>query len=55
MGSYSKFIGAVVGAVSGFLVARFGLPAEWATPEMQGAVTVFLSGIVTYLFPANAA
>jgi hypothetical protein len=53
MGNYSKLVGAVVGGVAGVLVSRFGLPTEFATPEIQGAVTVILSAVATFLFPAN--
>jgi hypothetical protein len=55
LGNYSKLVGSVVGGVFGLLVANFGLPAEWATPEIQGAVTVIMSAAFTYLFPANNA
>lgn len=48
----SKAIGATVGAAFGYLVS-LGLPGELATPEMQAAVTVIVSGVVAWLFPAN--
>lgn len=50
----SKFIGAIVGSAFGALVA-WGLPAELATTEIQMAVIVLLSGVVTWVFPANRA
>lgn len=53
MGAYSKMIGALVGGVAGFLVSMFGLPEAWATPEMQGAITVLLSTVFAFAFPAN--
>jgi hypothetical protein len=53
MGNYSKVIGAVVGGVVGLLGSRFGLPTDWATPEVQGAITILLSAGATFLFPAN--
>jgi hypothetical protein len=54
MGNYSKLIGSIVGGVVG-IAATFGLPAEWATPEIQGAIVVILSAIATFIFPANKA
>jgi len=53
LGNYSKAIGALVGGVFGVLVSRYGLPDVWATPEIQGAVTVLLSAACTWAFPAN--
>jgi hypothetical protein len=53
MGNYSKLVGSLVGGAFGFAVARWGLPADLATPEIQGAVTVLFGGILTFIFPAN--
>lgn len=53
MGNYSKLFGSLVGGVLGLAVSLFGLPAEWATPEIQGAITVLLGAAATFLFPAN--
>lgn len=53
-GNFSKLIGSLVGGVIGVGVSKFGLPAEVATPEIQGAITVLLSALATFLFPANA-
>jgi hypothetical protein len=55
MGSYSKLIGSIVGGVAGWLASRYALPPTLTSPEIQGAATVILSAVVTYLFPANAA
>lgn len=55
LGNYSKMIGSVVGGVLGLLVSIFGLPAEFASPEVQGLVTVIMSAVFTYAFPANQA
>jgi hypothetical protein len=52
MGNYSKLIGSIVGGVFG-LLATFGLPVEWATPEIQGAIVTGMSAIFTFIFPAN--
>lgn len=52
-GNYSKFFGSIVGALAGVAVSKLGLPADLATPEIQAATTVILTGIVTFLFPAN--
>lgn len=53
MGNYSKFLGALVGGVLGMLVNVFALPEAWASDEMQGAVIVILSAVLTYVFPPN--
>lgn len=53
LGNYSKIVGSLVGGLFGVMVANFGLPAEWATPEIQSAVTVIMSAVFTYMFPAN--
>lgn len=52
-GNYSKLVGSAVGAIFGILVSKFALPAEYASPEIQASVTVLLTAVVTYLFPAN--
>ena len=49
---WSKAIGAAVGALASVAV-NLGLPAEYATVELQGAVTVILAAIFAALFPAN--
>lgn len=53
LGNYSKLYGSLTGGVIGVLISRLGLPAELATPEVQGAVTVILSALFTFAFPAN--
>lgn len=53
LGNYSKAIGAIVGAVTGWAVSQFGLPAEWASPEINLAVTTIITTLVVYIFPAN--
>jgi hypothetical protein len=53
LGNYSKLYGSVSGGVLGYLIAALGLPAAFATPEMTAALTVILSGIFTFAFPAN--
>lgn len=52
MGNFSKAIGAIVGGVFGLLAGNI-IPVEYATPEMQGALTVLLSTLAVFLFPAN--
>ncbi len=49
---WSKAIGAAVGALASVGV-NLGLPAEYATAEIQAAVTVILATIFAALFPAN--
>lgn len=55
MGNYSKLIGSIVGGIIGFGVAKGFLPAEWNTPELTSALTLVLSAIFTFAFPANRA
>lgn len=52
MGNYSKLIGSIVGGLVG-IAASFGLPTEWATPEIQGAIVTLFSAVATFIFPAN--
>jgi hypothetical protein len=54
MGSYSKFIGSLVGAVFGYAVAKLGLPESFATPDIQMGVVTIFGSLFTYLFPANS-
>jgi phosphate/sulfate permease len=53
MGNYSKLIGSLVGGLVGFGVAKGLLPADWNTPEMTSALTLILSAVFTFAFPAN--
>lgn len=53
MGNYSKLIGSIVGTVLSYVVAKFALPAEWASPSMVAAVTLIVSAAAVYIFPAN--
>jgi len=53
MGNYSKLIGSLVGGIFGFAVARLALPADLATPEIQGAVTILVGAVFTFIFPKN--
>jgi hypothetical protein len=53
MSNYSKLIGSLVGGALGFAVSRWGLPADFATPDIQGAVTILLGAAATFIFPAN--
>lgn len=56
LATINKAIGAAIGAAAGYLVSK-GLPAEFATPEIQLGITTavvgIVAGIVTYFFPAN--
>jgi hypothetical protein len=55
MSNYSKLIAVIVGTLVAWAVTRFGLPAEWASPESE--VIVGLTGVINALlvwrFPAN--
>ena len=53
MGNFSKIIGSLVGGGFGLLVTVFGLPAEYATLEIQGAIIILFSSAFTFFFPAN--
>jgi hypothetical protein len=53
MSAYSKFFGAIVGGILAWLVARFGLPADWATGDFAAAITTVITAIVVWAFPAN--
>jgi hypothetical protein len=53
MAAYSKFIGALVGGIMSYLVAKFALPAEWATGDVTAALTTVLTALVVYYSPAN--
>ena len=53
--NHSKLIGSLVGAGFGYAVAKLGLPAEFATPEIQMGVTGLFAAVATWLFPANKA
>lgn len=53
LGNYSKLYGSLIGGVFGVLVSRLGLPAELASPDIQSAVIVLMSGLFTYAFPRN--
>lgn len=50
---HSKLIGSLVGGALGLAVSRFGLPAEWASPEVVAAITTLASVAFTYWAPAN--
>jgi len=52
MGSSSKLIGSVIGALVG-IAAAFGLNVEAFTPEVQASLIVVLAAIGTYISPAN--
>lgn len=57
MGNYSKMIGSLVGGGFGFAVAHWGLPVDFATPDIQAAVTGLITIVggaaFTFIFPAN--
>jgi hypothetical protein len=53
--NHSKLIGSLVGAGFGYAVAKLGLPAEFATPEIQMGITGLFAAIATWIFPANKA
>ena len=53
LSGHSKLIGALLGGVLG-VAASFGLPVDWATPELRGALVVLTASAFVYAFPANA-
>ena len=53
MSNYSKLIGSAIGGLIG-IAAAFGIPMDWATPEVQTAVATILGGLIgTFISPAN--
>jgi len=54
MGAYSKFIGAVIGGLVSWGIAKDVIPAEWNTPDMMAAMTTVVTALVVWLSPANA-
>ena len=55
MGNYSKAIGSFIGGLVGIL-AGFGIPVDWITPELQVAISTVLGSILgTYFAPKNIA
>ena len=53
MGNYSKAIGSVLGGIVG-IVGAFGIPMEWATPEVQMGITTVVGALIgTFVSPAN--
>lgn len=51
---YSKALGSLIGGALGWAVGQWGLPADWASPEVTNAITVIMSTLFTYFFPPNA-
>ena len=52
---YSKIWGSLIGGVIGIGISKFGLPAEFGSPEIVGALTALVSAIGTWLAPPNKA
>jgi len=52
---YSKLWGSLIGGVIGIGISKFGLPAEFGSPEIVGALTALVSAIGTWLAPPNKA
>ena len=50
---YSKLIAVVVGFVLSYGVAKFGLPAEWASGDFNVWMTSIITAILVWRFPAN--
>lgn len=50
---YSKLIAVVVGFALSYGVAKFGLPAEWATGDFNIWLTSIITAILVWRFPAN--
>jgi len=53
MGNYSKLIASLVGAAAGILVSYGLVPEDAVNAEVQAALVVVITGLVTYLAPAN--
>ena len=53
MSNYNKLIGSTIGGIVG-IAAAFGIPMDWATPEVQTAVTTIIGGMFgTFIAGAN--
>jgi hypothetical protein len=50
---YSKLIAVIVGFALSYGVAKFALPAEWATGEFNTWLTGIITAILVWRFPAN--
>lgn len=53
MSNYSKLIGSVIGGLLGFLVSKYGLPAELNSPDVITGLTGLACALGTYIAPAN--
>ena len=54
MGNYSKAIAAILGGLV-TMAGAFGIPVEWATPEVVTAVGTVITTVLVYIFPPNRA
>lgn len=50
---YSKLWGSLIGGAIGVAISKFGLPAEFGSPEVVGGLTMLVSAFCTWLAPAN--
>ena len=48
--SFDKAIAALVGALL-TIAATFGLPTDWATPEIIGVIGSVLTSLLTFVVP----
>lgn len=53
MSAYSKLIGTIIASLLGLAASKYGLPAEFNTPEVVGALTALAGAVGTYIAPAN--
>ncbi len=50
---FSKLWGSLIGGVIGIGISKFGLPAEFGSPEIVGALTTLVAAAGTFFAPAN--
>ena len=54
MRNYMKLVGSAIGGLVG-IAAAFGIPMEWASPDVQTAITTIIGGMLgTLLSPKNS-
>lgn len=55
MSNYSKLVAVIVGTAVAWGVAKFALPAEWASPDSDVVIglTGLINAVLVWRFPAN--
>lgn len=50
-----KAIAAVVGGIASFLLLKFGIHADWLTPDIINTLSIAVAGLLTYWVPNKQA